>query len=119
MMQTQVDKLCDRLRREYAGTGKVLRMDWAWGCIASDIIVQYCFGEGYGFLEAPEFRSPFIHALVDLLEGVHVVTQFPIVTKLMNILPDWFVIMLQPRMKSVIHFFNVRRILPCIAVPYA
>ncbi|PLB40480.1 cytochrome P450 [Aspergillus candidus] len=106
MMQTQVDKLCDRLRREYAGTGKVLQMDWVWGCIASDIIVQYCFGEGYGFLEAPEFRSPFIHALVDLLDGVHVVTQFPIVTELMNILPDWLVIMLQPRMKSVINFFN-------------
>ncbi|RAH87352.1 cytochrome P450 [Aspergillus japonicus CBS 114.51] len=104
MMQEQLDKLCGRLRREYQGTGKVLRFDWMWGCIASDIIVQYCFNRGYRFIEAPDFRSQFIQAMVDLLDVVHVVAHFPWVSTLMNALPEKVVEVFQPGMKSVNHY---------------
>lgn len=107
MMQEQITKLCDRLRREYQGTGKVFRLDWMMGCIASDIIVRYCVDRGYDFFEAPDFKSPFIQALFDLLDGVHMITQFPWVATLFNSLPQGLVETLQPGMKSVHHFHKV------------
>ncbi|PYH94387.1 cytochrome P450 [Aspergillus ellipticus CBS 707.79] len=88
MMQEQLYALCDRLQCEYQGTGKILRLDWMWGCIASDVILRYCFNRGYGFIDAPGFRSQFIQALFDLLSQVHVVIMEA----------------LQPKLKSVYHF---------------
>ncbi|KAK1144850.1 hypothetical protein N8T08_004863 [Aspergillus melleus] len=104
MMQEQLGNLCLRLSREYKGTRKVLRLDWMWGCIASDIIVRYCFDRGYGFLEAPDFSSPFIQALFDLLDGVHLVTQFPWVATVFNALPEKVAEAMQPGLKSVNHY---------------
>ncbi|KAB8071863.1 cytochrome P450 [Aspergillus leporis] len=104
MMQEQINRLCNRLRREYQGTGKVFRLDWMMGCIASDIIVRYCLDRGYDFLEAPDFRSPFIQALFDLLDGVHLITQFAWVATVFNSLPQCLVEAMQPGMKSVNNF---------------
>ncbi|KAE8154551.1 cytochrome P450 [Aspergillus avenaceus] len=104
MMQEQLSKVCDRLRREYQGTGKVFRLDWMMGCVASDIIVRYCFDRGYGFLDAPDFKSPFIQALFDLLDGVHLITQFPWVATIFNALPQGLVEAMQPGLKSVNHY---------------
>ncbi|KAE8370766.1 cytochrome P450 [Aspergillus caelatus] len=101
MMQEQITKLCDRLRREYQGTGKIFRLDWMMGCIASDIIVRYCLNRGYNFFEAPDFKSPFIQALFDLLDGVHMITQFPWIATIFNSLPQGLVETLQPGLKSV------------------
>lgn len=107
MMQDKLYKLCDRLRREYQGTGKVLRLDWMWGCIASDIIVHYCFNDGYGFINAPDFRSVFIQAMFDLLDMVHVLVQFPWVGVIMNALPQKFVETMNPGLKSINHYNRV------------
>ncbi|RAL03205.1 cytochrome P450 [Aspergillus ibericus CBS 121593] len=104
MMQEKLYQLCDRLRSEYKGREKILRLDWLWGCIAADIIVQYCFNEGYGFIDAPDFRSPFIQAMFDLLDVVHVVVQFPWVGAIINALPEKLVEAVQPGMKSVNHY---------------
>lgn len=107
MMQDKLYKLCDRLRREYQGTGKVLRLDWMWGCIASDIIVHYCFNDGYGFINAPDFRSVFIQAMFDLLDMVHVLVQFPWVGVILNRLPQKFVEAVNPGLKSINHYNRV------------
>ncbi|KAK1143049.1 hypothetical protein N8T08_007113 [Aspergillus melleus] len=105
IMQEQLNALCTRLRKEYQGTDQVLRLDWMWGCITSDSIVRYCFDQSYGFLDAPDFKSPFVQAMIDLLDGVHLVTQFPWVMSILNALPESLVALIQPGMKSV-HGFN-------------
>lgn len=87
-----------------------------WGCIASDIIVRYCFDRGYGFLDAPDFRSPFIQALFDLLDGVHLVTQFPWVATIFNALPQKVAEAMQPGLKSVNDYNKVYGGLRCIIV---
>ena len=76
-----------------------------WGCITSDSIVRYCFDQSYGFLDAPDFKSPFVQAMVDLLDGVHLVTQLPWVMTILNALPEHLLALIQPGMKSV-HDFN-------------
>lgn len=107
VIQKSVNRLCDRLQKEYAGSGRVLVMDDMWGCLSSNTIVEYCFDRSYRFIELPDFRAFFIDAMNDLLNGVHVVTQFPWIMPMVNCLPDLVVKRLQPAMASVINFNNV------------
>lgn len=82
-------------------------MDDMWGCLTSDTIVEYCFDRSYRFIELPDFRAFFIDAMNDLLNGVHVVTQFPWIVPMMNCFPDSVIKKLQPAMASVTNFNNV------------
>ena len=107
VIQTRVDKLCDRLQREYAGSDQILVMDDMWGCFSSDTIVEYCFDQSYQFIDSPNFRAFFVDAWNNLMNGVHVVTQFPWILSVMNCLPDSVIKKLQPGMTSVISFNNV------------
>ena len=104
-----MDRLCDRLKHEYTGKGKVIRLDEMWSCWASDTIVGYLFERSYNFIDQPDFRASFTQAMVDLLEPVHFVTQFPTVIHMINALPESLVKILQPGMASVIEFNNVSR----------
>ena len=107
VIQNRVNRLCDRLQKEFAGSGRILVMDDMWGCLTSDTIVEYCFDRSYRFLESPDFRATFVDAMKDLTNGVHVVTQFPWILAIVNYLPDSVVKTLQPGMESVIDFNNV------------
>lgn len=106
-IQNRVSGLCDRLQKEFAGSGRILVMDHMWGCFSSDIIVEYCFDRSYRFLESPDFRATFVDAMNDLMNGIHVITQFPWIIAIFNCLPDSVVKTLQPGMRSVIDFRNV------------
>ena len=108
VIQKRVDRLCDRLQREYAGSGRVLVMDDMWGCLSSDTIVEYCFDRSYQFIELSDFRAHFIDAMNDLLNGIHAVTQFPWILPMVNCLPDSVIKKLQPAMASVMSFNSVR-----------
>lgn len=88
-------------------TGDVLRLDNMWGCWTSDIIVGYCFNLAYNFIEQKDFRASFTNAMVDLLEPVHFITQFPAIIGWLNCLPDSVIKFLQPMMGSVIDFNKV------------
>lgn len=99
-------RLCERLAEQYMGTEQVLRLDDMWGCWTSDIIVDYCFERDYHFAEQPQFRAFFTDAMVDLLDPVHFVTQFPWVVKFVNMLPESMIKSMQPGMASVIQFNN-------------
>ena len=107
VIQKRVTRLCDRLQKEYAGSGRVLVMDDMWGCLSSDTIVEYCFDRSYRFIELPDFRAFFVDAMNDLVNGVHVVTQFPWIMPIVNCLSDSVVKKLQPAMASVMNFNNV------------
>ena len=101
-----MNRLCNRVEEQYLNTNQVLRLDDMWGCWTSDIIVDYCFERDYRFAEQPRFRAFFTDAMVDLLDPVHFVTQFPWVVKVMKCFPDSVVTAMQPGMASVIKFNN-------------
>ncbi|KAL8983026.1 MAG: hypothetical protein Q9205_002616 [Flavoplaca limonia] len=105
-IQQRMIRLCERLAKQYLGTDQVLKLDDMWGCWTSDIIVDYCFERDYHFAEQPRFRAFFTDAMVDLLDPVHFVTQFPWVVKLVNLLPESAVKYMQPGMATVIQFNN-------------
>ena len=103
-IQQRMNRLCGRLARQYLHTDQVLNLDSMWGCWTSDIIVDYCFERDYHFADQPRFRAFFTDAMVDLLDPVHFVTQFPWAIKLVNLLPELVTKILQPGMASVIQF---------------
>ena len=83
-------------------------MNDMWGCWTSDIIVGYCYERDYNFVDQPQFRAFFTDAMIDLLDPVHFITQFPWVMKIFQSLPNAVVTYMQPGMASVIHFNKVR-----------
>ena len=103
-VQRSMNRLCDHLKGEYTGNGKPLVLDDMWGCLASDIIGEYCFGKVYNFIETREFRSTFVRAMHDLLDPLHIMTQFPWIMQIIMLLPDWLNIMLQPKMRSLLEW---------------
>ncbi|KAF6815012.1 cytochrome P450 [Colletotrichum plurivorum] len=105
-IQRMMHRLTDRVAREYLGGGKVLRADHMWGCWTSDIINDYAFDKPHNFLDAPDFHASYTDAMVDLLEPVHYVTQFPLATNLFKMLPLTWVKAMSPQMGTVLDFNN-------------
>ncbi|KAF2761110.1 putative P450 monooxygenase [Pseudovirgaria hyperparasitica] len=96
-IQDAMDRLTDRLQHDYVGEDKVLSINDMWGCYTSDIIVEYAFEKRENFIETPEFRSAFQHALINLSEPIHTAMQFPWFTDAMKSLPDFLLNYLDPR----------------------
>ncbi|KAJ5954401.1 Cytochrome P450 [Penicillium viridicatum] len=51
-------------------------------------VIEYCFERRYNFIRDPDFKAGLVVSLIDLLEGVHWITQFPWMVKTMYLLPD-------------------------------
>ncbi|KAJ2997326.1 hypothetical protein NUW58_g683 [Xylaria curta] len=106
IIQDYVDTICQRLKNEFQNTDRILVVNDMWGCLTTDIIIEYCFEKQYNFIHEPNFQVPLVKSLFDLLEGVHWVTQFPWLVTIMGLLPDAVVVRLNPRMESVINYNN-------------
>ncbi|KAF2119264.1 cytochrome P450 [Lophiotrema nucula] len=103
-IQNTMDKLVNKLIDEYAGTGRVVSLNKMWGCVSSDSIVGYAYERQYNFVDQPEFAAPLNQAMMDLLEPVHWVVQFPLLNTIMQSLPDWLLVKMEPKMESVVKF---------------
>ncbi|KAL6719565.1 hypothetical protein ACLMJK_003807 [Lecanora helva] len=106
VIQTYVDRLCERLENEYAGSGRVLTVNNAFSCLTGDIIVRYSFDRVYDFLEDPDFKASFTTSIANLFGTIHYTSQFPWLVVLSRTLSDHIVSFLQPSMKPVIAFRN-------------
>ncbi|CAG8962285.1 hypothetical protein HYFRA_00005340 [Hymenoscyphus fraxineus] len=104
-VQKRVDRICERLQSDFMGVSRVLGLNEMWGCLTSDVIVEYCFGNIHNFIETPDFKAEYTQAIVDLIEPIHWVTQFSSLATLAQILPGSLVRWLSPQMVSV-HKFN-------------
>ncbi|KAI1817357.1 cytochrome P450 [Poronia punctata] len=104
-IQTVMDELCERVKSEFTQEGSVLNLSNMWGAFNGDVVVGYCLEGSYDFIKKPEFRADFSDAMVNLLDPVHFITQFPWMIKAFKLLPDWAVTILSPPMASV-HAFN-------------
>ena len=106
-IQKRLDRLSERLDEEYEGEDRVLNLNDMWGCLTTDTIIAYCFEREYHFIEEPDFKSEFAQAISDLMDGVHVVSQFTWLPSFFQTLPDSTVVAMNPTMKTVLKFNNV------------
>jgi len=108
LIQDAMDRLCARLQRDFIDSKRVLHVNDMWGCFTSDSIVEYAFEQRYNFIETPDLRANFTDAMIDLLEPVHMVTQFPALFKTIGMLPDSVLEKASPQLAAVNNFNRVR-----------
>ncbi|KAK2743339.1 hypothetical protein FQN55_007274 [Onygenales sp. PD_40] len=96
----KVEALCQKLSQYKAG--EVIPLNRAWMALTTDIITEYAFGKSYEQLESPNFRDTLHEALVAIYTTGHFALHFPIVFPILDCLPDWFVLKMQPDLVSVV-----------------
>ncbi|EUC29264.1 hypothetical protein COCCADRAFT_40322 [Bipolaris zeicola 26-R-13] len=101
---SRIKKMCNILETQYKGTGKVVCLNEAWGAYVADVLIWYICGLSYDFLDFPEFKSPFTTAIHNFLYSFPFATCFPTISKWLQGLPEWFLVMVDPKMKSVFEF---------------
>ncbi|KAL9622050.1 MAG: hypothetical protein Q9160_003549 [Pyrenula sp. 1 TL-2023] len=104
MISELLDRVCERMETEFIAPAKELNIEEMWGCWASDVVIKYSFGGFRQCIEAPDFRSAFHRALANMILMVHVVTQFPLVFTIMDMLPERLVVWMEPTMELIIGF---------------
>jgi cytochrome P450 len=107
VIRAKTQKLCEKLA-EYQKDGRVLPLNRAWMALTTDIITQYAFAKSYDHLNSPNFQAPLQEALVVCDTTGHFALHFPIVFPILDMLPDWFVIKVQPVLQPVVGLRKVR-----------
>lgn len=95
-IQQRAEKLCNKFLQEYKPTGKVLSLDPAFACYATDVLTEYAFGREYGYMDYPDFVAPFVEVGHEILKIAHTLRLFPILRMILFNLPDRVVAVLQP-----------------------
>ncbi|KAK8066220.1 cytochrome P450 [Apiospora hydei] len=101
LIQRKVDEVCEIIKSEYKGAGKVLNCKNMFACLACDVMVDYCFGSKGDCIYHPDFAAPLIVATSSLVEPIHWFTQFPVLQTMASVLPDWLTDKLDPNIKHI------------------
>ena len=104
LVQASVNKLCDRLA-EYQAANKPATMIYAYACLTADVISEYSYPEGYGFLDRrPNYSFPGAHyeSWMALSRTSHALKQFGWLFPLLDSLPLWMVKYTSPDAYSVL-----------------
>ena len=101
LIQTCVNKMCDRLA-EHQAAGKTVLMTHVYACLAADVISKYAFPKGYGLLEAPDFPSGQHDAMMALTEMCHLFKQFGWLFPALIGMPLWLTRWMSPEFDLVV-----------------
>ncbi|KAF2008686.1 cytochrome P450 [Aaosphaeria arxii CBS 175.79] len=86
--------------REYAGTGKPIRLDHAFAAYSGDIIGKICTGgkdAGVHFLEGPDFSPDWYNVIHMLVRSLPFFTGFPFLIQILSYIPESFLMWAMPR----------------------
>lgn len=106
-IQALANKLCTKLNEEYKGKGRVLVLNEALGCYTADVITEYAFAKAYNYVDYPDFQAPFVMTMQKLTRAMHVLMLFPLVPKIVNLLPHSLLKKVSPDMSEVFDFMKV------------
>ena len=104
VIQGFVDRLSYRLKKDFAGTGRVIDMTDMWGCQTSDAITELVFARPTNALDSADLMPELSHAMTDMVFSAHWMTHFPWLLTIMNLFPKRLVKILAPPYKSVLGF---------------
>ncbi|KAI2015657.1 hypothetical protein LOY97_005520 [Ophidiomyces ophidiicola] len=99
-IREKVEKLCQKLS-EYRD-GKPVPLNRAWMALTTDIITEYAFANSYDQLDSPNFQDTLHEALVAIYVTGHFALHFSIVFPILDALPEWLVLKMQPALASVV-----------------
>ncbi|KAL6249853.1 hypothetical protein RBB50_003709 [Rhinocladiella similis] len=98
VIQDKLTKLCSKVAADYAGTDRVLPLHRAWTALTGDVVTEFCFAKAYNHLDSPDFEETFHEPMHAACESSSILMQFPWLWPVMNSLPDWLVVKLEPKM---------------------
>jgi cytochrome P450 len=101
VIREKTEKFCQRLE-EFAKDGRILPLHNAMMALSTDIISEYAFARAYNQLDAPNFEETLHEALTTIYVTGQFALHFPIVFPILDLLPDWFVIKVQPVLQPVV-----------------
>ncbi|RFU34022.1 hypothetical protein B7463_g2266, partial [Scytalidium lignicola] len=108
-MQTLVDKICVRFRKEYAGQDKAVSLNDVYGCLTADMITSLAFGRSYELLQKENWDSPLTKGMEALVYSGPWMTQLPWLVPAMNCIPEKVIKSLSPAFKPVLEFQSEMR----------
>ncbi|KAL8803889.1 MAG: hypothetical protein Q9200_006034, partial [Gallowayella weberi] len=101
MIQSIVDKLCERLE-SYSGTGKEVPIRHAYECLTNDVVMEYALGRGDNNVEHVDF-NPELHETIKLLGmSGHYMKLIPGIQSILPWIPPWVITRLVPAMKPIV-----------------
>jgi cytochrome P450 len=103
LIQGLVDKLCNRLR-EFGNTGRPLVIQHAYTCYATDVVSDYVTGQGFHYLDAPDFVPQWTQTLSGIAKAGILFKPFPWLIPLMKSLPESWVSRMNPGMDLLFQF---------------
>lgn len=109
VLQEKTAKMLSKLGK-YVESGKVVRLDRAFMALSEEMIFEYGFGISNGALDKPDFQDPLHEVFVAAGGAGALVAQFPIIGKLMDSMPDWLVLIMQPGFYPLI---KLRKVSTC------
>ncbi|OQO06915.1 hypothetical protein B0A48_07481 [Cryoendolithus antarcticus] len=105
-IQQKVDKMCNRISREYASTGLQLKLGTAFTALTMDVITSYCFGKSQGCLDEADFAPNWKKLMTAAFNITPIAKHFPIVMRIRAAIPPWIIVRLVPYMSG---FVEVRQ----------
>ncbi|KIX09391.1 uncharacterized protein Z518_00470 [Rhinocladiella mackenziei CBS 650.93] len=101
VIREKLDILCSKIDKYVAGGGP-FAINRALTAFSGDVITTYVFGQSYRHLESPDFKETFHEPFMAASEVGHVALQFKWLYPLMNSLPEWLVLKMQPQIFLVL-----------------
>ena len=105
VIQQLADKLCKKLENIRA-TGEVVPLECAFDAFTMDVITEYSLDTSFGYLDQPGWSSDFRELERAFGEMGYLNKLFPPLGNMMDSLPDWLVLWMNPRLKLLIDFFR-------------
>ncbi|MCJ1353396.1 MAG: hypothetical protein MMC33_003382 [Icmadophila ericetorum] len=105
VIQRLADKLCKKLET-IRKTDEVVPIECAFDAFTMDVITEYSLDTSFGYLDNPGWSSDFRELERALGEMSYIQKLFPPLTDIMNSLPDWLVLAMNPRFKLLLDFLR-------------
>ncbi|KAL9115055.1 MAG: hypothetical protein Q9187_007356, partial [Circinaria calcarea] len=105
VIQRLADKLCRKLER-IRETDEVVPIECAFDAFTMDVITEYSLDTNFGYLDHPGWSSDFRELERGFGEMGYLQKLFPPLLDIMNSLPNWLVLLLNPKFKLLLDFFR-------------
>lgn len=103
-VQALMNRISEKLSREYAGENKPVNIQDVWSSLSADAIMDIVFAKSMNLYDYPDFRSPFTTAVNSVAVYCHITLHFGFLLSIINNLPDWLAMRVFPPFIPVIQF---------------
>ena len=106
VIQEKLDTLCSKIDK-FALDSRPLALSRAFVAFSGDVITTYVFGQSHNHLESPGFKDTFHEPFMAASEAGLVALQFKFLYPLLESLPKWLVLKMQPQMYLILQLAKV------------